>query len=262
MKTIYRLLTQLSSRKIISKTAGKAAKAKWSRRLIPHFARVYQIDMDETEKEQHEYPSLNAFFTRRLKEGCRIIHPAEDTVISPVDGRITAFGAIEEGSFFHVKGQRYSLAELLADEHKVRTYRHGQYIVIYLSPADYHRIHAPVSGHILGHAPHPGTVFPVNPFGMMHIKKVLSRNQRLITYIQNEHTEVAVVKVGALNVASIQLSDRLTSREVRKGDELAYFEFGSTVVLLVEKHAFQFHEHLQEGQRVKMGEAIGRLTDQ
>src|SRR5690606_18809828 len=107
--------------------------------------------------------------------------------------------------------------------------RQGFYIVLYLSPTDYHRIHCPVSGKLLEREHVPGKVYPVNEFGMRHMKGTLSRNERLITYIRHGGGEAAVVKVGAMNVSSIQYVEPL-GNTVERGQELAYFEFGSTVV--------------------------------
>lgn len=259
MKPMYKLLTQLSSRRTISKITGQVAKSKLSKGLIPHFAKTYKINIQEAEKRLEDYPTLNAFFTRRLKEGIRHIDTDPRKMVSPVDALITGVGEMKGGSILNVKGQTYTIHEMLDEPEKEQLFQNGHYIVLYLSPTDYHRIHTPISGEIIKHVHKRGKVYPVNQFGLEHMKRVLSRNERLITYIKNEYTEVAVVKVGALNVASIQLSDRLTSKEVQKGDELAYFEFGSTVVLLIKGKTFHFDEKIREGERVQMGETLGKM---
>lgn len=261
MKPIYKLLTQLSSRKTVSRLSGRFAKSRLSKHIIPHFAKTYKINVQEAEKDLQEYATLNTFFTRRLKAGARPIDSQTDTLISPVDAVITGIGEISAGTILNVKGQRYTISEMLEDPEQEAHFHHGHYIVLYLSPTDYHRIHTPVSGQIIKHVHKKGKVYPVNDFGLKNMKRVLSRNERLITYISNPYTEVAVVKVGALNVASIQLSDRLHSKEVQKGDELAYFEFGSTVVLLIKEGTFQFQSTLSEGDRVRLGQAIGKMIN-
>lgn len=262
MKPVYRLLTELSSRKSVSMLTGKLAKSKLSKGFISNFAKTYKINLSEAEKELQEYPTLNAFFTRRLKEGLRPIDAKVDTVVSPVDALITGIGEITEGTILNVKGQQYTVEEMLEDKEQEALYRNGHYVVLYLSPTDYHRIHTPISGEIVKHVHKIGKVYPVNDFGLKHAKRVLSRNERLITYIKNKDTEVAVVKVGALNVASIQLSDRLQSKNIKKGEELAFFEFGSTVVLLLKEGTFQFLSGLKEGDHVKLGEPIGVIIHQ
>ena len=256
--SVFRLLTELSSRKWISGVTGRFAKSSVSRRLIPRFAKLYGIDPAEAEKDIHEYASLNDFFTRRLKSGMRAIDAATDTLISPVDAKITGIGSIADGTLLNVKGQDYTVEELLNHSPRAVNYRNGFYIVLYLSPTDYHRIHSPVTGKVLEREHVRGKVYPVNEFGMRHMKRTLSRNERLITYIHHDDGEVAVVKVGAMNVSSIRyVEPQLES--LARGDELAYFEFGSTVVLLMETGTFRVREDLMVNSKVRMGEALGVL---
>lgn len=258
MKPLLRLLTELSSRKFISTLAGTFAKSKWSRKLITKFASTYRIPVEEAEKAIAEYTSLNEFFTRRLKPGLRLVDMDPATLTSPVDALITGMGEIHAGGTMQVKGQEYTVEELLNHSPRTVNYSNGYFIVLYLSPQDYHRIHAPVSGTIVEKEHIPGRVYPVNDFAIRNLKKVLSRNERLATYIQHSGGEVAVVKVGALNVSSIRYIEPLPD-QLEKGAELAYFEFGSTVVLLMESGTFKPSEAIKEGKRVRMGEAIGTL---
>ncbi|WP_248927740.1 archaetidylserine decarboxylase [Paenibacillus hamazuiensis] len=258
MKPLFRLLTELSSRKTISRLTGAFAKSKASKALIPRFAKTYGIRVEDAEKHISEYASLNEFFTRRLKSGLRPVDTAQSTVVSPVDALITGMGRIESGQILNVKGQDYTIEELLNRSPRMVSYEHGFYLVLYLSPTDYHRIHSPVTGDILEKEHVPGKVYPVNDFGLRHMPRVLSRNERLITYMQHESGEVAVVKVAAMNVSSIQYVDPLPNH-LERGDELAYFEFGSTVVLLLETNTFECRSDLAVGSKVRMGEALGKL---
>jgi phosphatidylserine decarboxylase len=127
-----------------------------------------------------------------------------------------------------------------------------------LSPTDYHRIHSPCSGEIAESEHVAGKVYPVNDFGLTFMRRVLSRNERLITYIRHEGGELALVKVGALNVSSIRYVEPRPHR-VGRGDELAYFEFGSTVVLLTEDGTFEPGTDLGTGDIVRMGQRLGTL---
>ncbi|MDQ1912254.1 archaetidylserine decarboxylase [Paenibacillus sp. GD4] len=255
-RSLFRLLTELSSRKTISRMTGAFAKSKLSRGFIPQFAKTYGIPVEDAEKSLHEYASLNDFFTRRLKTGLRPIHTAPGAMVSPVDALITGMGPIQEGLILNVKGQDYTIDELLNHSPRMVNYKNGFFYVLYLSPTDYHRIHTPVSGIIVEKEHIPGKVYPVNDFGLRFMRRVLSRNERLVTYMQHEGGEVAVVKVGALNVASIRYVDPLPDR-LERGDELAYFEFGSTIVLLTETATFESRADLKVGSKVKMGEALG-----
>lgn len=253
---LFRLLTELSSQKWLSRLTGLFAKSSVSRHLIPRFSRMYGINPADAEKSLEQYASLNDFFTRRLKAGLRPIDSSEQSIISPVDAKVTGIGIIQDGLLVNVKGQDYTIEELLNRSPRTVNYKNGFYMVLYLSPTDYHRIHSPVSGSIVEKEHVPGKVYPVNEFGMRRMKRTLSRNERLITYIAHDRAEIAVVKVGAMNVSSIRYAEPLNNK-LNKGDELAYFEFGSTVVLLMESGVFRPRPDLMLNSKVRMGENIG-----
>ncbi len=251
-------MTELSSRKWISRLMGRFSHSQASRYLIPWFAKSYGIPLHEAEMELNEYRTLNQFFTRKLKSGMRPIHQQDGGLISPVDALITFMGEIRSGLMLNVKGQDYTLSDLLNHSPHVHTFEHGYAFVLYLSPTDYHRIHAPVTGTLMESEHIKGRVYPVNDYSMTNMKSVLSRNERLITYLSHERGEIAVVKVGAMNVSSIRYTDGQAKRW-NQGDDLAYFEFGSTVVLLTENGTFEPSPARTVGQKVKMGESLGRF---
>lgn len=260
-RRLLRAMTELTSRKWISRLTGAFAKSVFSRRLIRRFAQTYRIPIQEAEKNIEEYGSLNEFFTRRLKPGARPVDEAADALVSPVDARVAACGTIRDGTLLQVKGQDYTLDELLGASPRIPQYRNGCYWVLYLSPSDYHRIHAPCTGKVVETDHLPGRVYPVNEFGLTFMRRVLSRNERLVTYILHGHGELAVVKVGALNVSSIRYVDDQPPQSLNRGDELAYFEFGSTVVLLTENGTLSPRQDLKIGDKVRMGERLGTLID-
>ncbi|WP_373232642.1 archaetidylserine decarboxylase [Cohnella sp.] len=258
-RPLLRMMTELSSRKFVSRITGHLAKSSLSRRWISRFAAMYQIPVDEAEKKLEEYTSINDFFTRRLKPGTRPIDLSINALVSPVDAKITGCGKIEDGLLLQVKGQDYTLDELLNGSPRASQYLHGYFWVLYLSPTDYHRIHSPCEGEVVESEHIPGRVYPVNEFGLTSMKRVLSRNERLVTYIRHEIGEAAVVKVGALNVSSIKYVDP-EPKALERGQELAYFEFGSTVVLLTEDGTLVPRADLKTGDKVRMGELLGTLT--
>jgi len=259
-KWMFRQLTELTSRKWISRMTGSFAQSSASKVLIARFAKLYQINIDEAEKQLSEYHSLNEFFTRRLKQGARPIIEDTQSIISPVDALITSCGKITDHMLLNVKGQSYSVRDLLQSEQNAQRFNDGYFYVLYLSPTDYHRIHTPIAGKIIERKHLLGKVYPVNDASMTMMSQVLNRNERLITYIEHEnHTQVAVVKVGALNVSSIKYVDE-QQQFCNKGDELAYFEFGSTVVLLFEANSFIPAAEATINTRIKMGEKLGSYS--
>ncbi|MDI4644383.1 archaetidylserine decarboxylase [Cohnella hashimotonis] len=256
---LLRAMTELSSRKFISRIAGSIAKSPMSRRFIPRFVAVYRIPVEEAEKPLADYATLNEFFTRRLAPGSRTIDATPDALVSPVDARIAACGPIENGLLMQIKGQDYSLEELLNRSPRASQYRSGYYWVLYLSPTDYHRIHTPCAGEIVETEHIPGRVYPVNERGLTLMRRVLSRNERLITYLRHGSGEIAVVKVGAFNVSSIKYIEPLP-RSLERGQEMAYFEFGSTVVLLTEDDTFLPLPGFKAGDQVRVGQLLGTLV--
>jgi phosphatidylserine decarboxylase len=70
---LLRAMTELTSRKFVSRLTGRLAKSPLSRRMIPRFAKLYRIAVHEAEKPVEQYGSLNEFFTRRLKPGARVV---------------------------------------------------------------------------------------------------------------------------------------------------------------------------------------------
>jgi phosphatidylserine decarboxylase len=237
------------------------------------FARRYRIEVDEAEHAIGEYPTLASFFTRRLREGSRPVAPGEQVVVSPVDARVAAVGLAEKGRMIQAKGRDYSVAALLDDPVEARAFEGGPYLTLYLSPRDYHRIHAPVAGVVEGYAYIPGKLFPVNPPAVRAIPNLFCVNERLISYLRSPTGRVAVVKVGATCVGRIRAAydDVVTRRgggarsmkygepiPIEKGAELGVFETGSTVILLFEPESVELDERLIEGARVRMGEAIAR----
>lgn len=258
VKQLLRLMTELSSHRWLSRLMGTFSHSRLSRFLIPTFIRSYHIPAAEAEKNPGEYRTLNEFFSRQLKPGMRPIATGADVLVSPVDATITAMGDISCGTIMNVKGQDYKLEELLNHSPHLELYKKGFFFVLYLSPTDYHRIHAPITGHKVESEHIRGRAYPVNDFGMRQMTSVLSRNERLITYIAGDCGQTAVVKVGAMNVSSIRYTDD-NATEWQAGGDLAYFEFGSTVVLLTESGTFTPRPGLGTDTKVKMGEWLGTL---
>ncbi len=261
---------------LLSHWMGRLAVSPGSRALIPWFVRAFAIDLEEAERPLGSYESLTDFFTRRLKPGRRIADPGAASVISPVDGQVAEFGAIANGTLVQAKGKSYTVSALLGDAQRAERFLDGSYLTIYLSPRDYHRIHSPVDGVVAGASYIPGRLFPVNAFGVRMVDQLFARNERLITYLQGVGGLVAVVKVGATMVGSARVvydpelrTQRRPARvdhrmlkgpRLHKGDELGWFEFGSTVILLFEPGKVRLRPDLQPGQRVLMGQAIGTMV--
>lgn len=277
MDSLKLLIMSVLPKKSLSRLVGKVANSSYSKVFIPHYIKHYKIDADEAEKSLTEFNSLTDFFIRKLKKDKRKVDDNPNSIVSPVDGVISIFGNIENGALIQAKGIYFTVNELLGnDKNQALKYNGGKFATIYLSPKDYHRIHSPLAGKIKSFTYVPGTLFPVNPFGVRAVKGLFARNERLITYLTTAAGEVAVIKVGATIVGSVKVNYNEITTNVSdnkiikgtisdnqfldKGEELGRFEFGSTVILLFEKDKMIFDEELKAGQSILMGSVIGQIS--
>ncbi|RFU66179.1 phosphatidylserine decarboxylase [Bacillus sp. V59.32b] len=255
LQPFYRILIELTNGKISSGALRRFSRSKWSRPFIPGYAKVYNINKEEIDGDIGSFPTLHDLFTRRLKSGTRGISDLESVVVSPVDGVLEDYGEITRDKQIIVKGKVYSVGEMLGDGAAVSKYIDGKYMVLYLSPSHYHRIHAPIEGEVTNRWVIGKKSFPVNRMGMKYGRSPLSKNYRNITEVKHGSGHVAVVKVGAMFVNSIVITDETSS--LSRGQEFAYFSFGSTVVLLFEKDTFTIADDLTVPTDVRVGEGIG-----
>ncbi|HEY5934270.1 MAG TPA: archaetidylserine decarboxylase [Kofleriaceae bacterium] len=259
-----------------SALVGWSAKKALPARLRPlayrAFARAVGANLDETELALAEYPSLGDFFARKLREGARTIEPAEDAIISPCDGVIAARGTATDGALVQAKGRSYRLEELIADEAWAATLANGQYVTIYLSPRDYHRVHAPLGGTLVRYDYIPGALWPVNPKVAARRDALLARNERVVIRLNVGWLgHVAIVMVGAAGVGNMTLAHGPGSASLRaagerhrvelgkpveRGEELGAFRLGSTVVVIMPPGK-AILEDAEVGDAVRFGQRIG-----
>lgn len=254
-KKLYQYTIELTNGPLTSNLLQRFARSSGSRSLIPNYVRTYKINLNDIEEEIGAFPTLHDFFIRKLRAGSR--PQANSHLISPVDGKVEIAGRIHEDSSFLVKGQQYSLAELLGSEELAERYAQGDYAVLYLSPANYHRIHSPLDGNVKRQFVLGRKSYPVNQSGLLYGKSPISGNHRLITELETASGNVLMVKVGAMFVNSIELTN--TSGSWKKGEEVGYFSFGSTVVLFFEPNCFRFTDNIMSGEPIKVGEALANM---
>ncbi|WP_144547753.1 phosphatidylserine decarboxylase [Bacillus sp. X1(2014)] len=252
---LYRFMIELTNGRWTSVILRRFARSSVSRFMIPSFAKIYHLNQEEMEKELSDYPTLHDLFVRTLKREARIIDKSEETVVSPVDAVIEDVGQIRETSDILVKGKMYSIEEMLGDQELLAKYIHGTYMILYLSPSHYHRIHSPVNGIVTKQWTLGSKSYPVNKLGLKYGVRTLAKNYRVITEAKTDYGYVAIVKVGAMFVNSIETTHK--GSELEKGSEMAYFSFGSTVVLLFEKDIFQIDSTIHTPKEIKVGEKIG-----
>ncbi len=258
LKQVYRLMIELTNGKWTSVILQRFARSRISRFVVPSFAKIYELNQDEMEKTLHEYPTLHDLFIRTLKKEVRIVDKNNDSVVSPVDAVIEDVGSINQTSEMVVKGKSYSIQEMLGNQETATRYLNGTYMVLYLSPSHYHRIHSPITGTIVKQWTLGSKSYPVNKMGLKYGVRTLAKNYRMITEVNTASGHIAIVKVGAMFVNSIEKTHK--GMTLQKGEEMAYFSFGSTIVLLFEKGIFQLDPSIHTPKDIRIGEKIGVMV--
>jgi phosphatidylserine decarboxylase len=244
--------------------------------IIARFVKRFGVNMAEAaQSDIRAYATFNEFFTRALAPGARPI--ADAPMVCPVDGAISAFGAIERGQIFQAKGHSYSSTALLGgDAQLAAPFDDGHFATLYLSPKDYHRIHMPCAGRLLRMVHVPGALFSVNPATAKGVPGLFARNERVVCIFETAFGPFALVLVGATIVGSMATawhgvvnpprSGQLRSwsyadRDValKQGDEMGRFLLGSTVVMLWPKLALRFNAAWQPGGAVRLGQTMAQI---
>ena len=229
-------------------------------------------DLDLSEAKKTEFRSLHDCFTRELRPGLRPFDPDPAVVASPSDGIVGAHGRIRDTELFQIKGAPYSLLDLLGDSSLVERHRNGRFLTLRLTSSMYHRFHAPYDGRIERVTFIHGDVWNVNPIALKRVERLFCRNERAVIETRLPSGEaltlvpVAAILVASLRLHFLDLTLNAQSRgpttfpcdaSVKKGDELGWFEHGSTIIVLAPDH-FEFAANVIEGARVKAGEPLLR----
>jgi phosphatidylserine decarboxylase len=229
-------------------------------------------DLDLSEARKTEFKSLHDCFTRELRPGLRPFDPDPAVIASPSDAIVGAHGRIEDTKLFQIKGAPYALLDLLGDPALVEQHRNGRFITLRLTSSMYHRFHAPADCRIEKVTFIHGDVWNVNPIALKRVERLFCKNERAVLQARLSTGEpLTLVPVAAILVASIRLHflDRTLNAQTKgpvtfpcdasatKGDELGWFEHGSTIIVLAPDH-FEFCDNVADGARIRAGEPLLR----
>jgi phosphatidylserine decarboxylase len=229
-------------------------------------------DLDLREAQKTHFKSMHDCFTRELRPGLRPVDPDPQIVVSPCDAIVGAHGAIADTELFQIKGAPYSLHDLLGDPALVEAHRNGRFVTLRLTSSMYHRFHAPHDARIEQVTSISGDTWNVNPISLKRIERLFCKNERAVIRTRLQTGEIlTLVPVAAILVASIRLHflDIVLGAgntgpkvfacgvSVRKGEELGWFEHGSTIIVLTPDR-FSFCDNVREGARIRMGQPLLR----
>ena len=285
--TVRRLISGLTQHEdlnfLLTNRVPRAALTRfmgWFSRIENPFVRNASIacwrmfsDLDLSEARKAQFRSLHDCFTRELKPGSRPPDPDPSIVVSPSDAIIGAHGAIEDTRLFQIKGAGYSLIDLLGDPALVEAHRNGRFVTLRLTSSMYHRFHAPHDCRIEQVTLIRGDTWNVNPIALKRIERLFCKNERAVIQTRLVSGQsLTLVPVAAILVASIRLHflDIVLNAQtrgpsvfacdvnVRKGEELGWFEHGSTIIVLTEDR-FEFCDNVREGARILAGQPLLRM---
>ena len=235
--------------------------------------RLFVDDLRLEEARKSEFTSLHDCFIRQLKPGARPVYADPDVLTSPCDAVVGEFGSVSNGQVLQAKGYPYAVAELLGGPAYAGRLEGAHSVTLRLNASMYHRFHAPCAGRVRGLRYISGDTWNVNPIALRRIERLYCRNERAVLTLEPESGDPAVtlVPVAAILVASMRIhglaepltleyegpNDIALDRKVAKGEELGYFEHGSTIILFASS-AFDFDANLARGTVIRMGRPLLR----
>ncbi|MCB2313620.1 phosphatidylserine decarboxylase [Clostridium tagluense] len=258
------LVELLLKKKLFSKLYGYYCDTKISCKKIESFIEDFNIDMSLYQKTPDQYSSFNEFFIRELNPEGRIISSNDNALISPCDGKISAYENIDLDGLVQIKGFTYSLKELVEDNEIYNLYHGGTCLIFRLCPTDYHRFHFIDSGVCGETTKIKGHYYSVNPIALKNVKKLFCQNKREWSILHSDNfSDVIYMEVGATCVGSI-IQGYTPNVRITKGEEKGYFKFGgSTVILFFKKGVVKMNEEILTQTKlgfetsVTLGEKIG-----
>ena len=272
------ILQYLLPKHILSRLVAKIANCRTpfiKNFIILWYCKFYQLDLAEAVETNYlNYPTFNDFFVRALKPDTRPMPEDPKAIASPVDGKIWQMGKINKTTLINAKEHDFTIEHLLADNNEASQFQNGDFAVLYLAPYNYHRIHMPIDGKLRSMRYVPGNLFSVNPKIADQIPDLFAKNERVVTIFDTELGPMAMILVGAMIVGSIETTwEGVITPDKHKqpltwnydtldivfsrGEEIARFKLGSTVILLFPEQTIQWQKELQAGIPIKMGQSLG-----
>ena len=244
--------------------------------LVKAYVMWFRVDMSQVLVPPGGFGSFGEFFARKLRSDARPVCDDPGSVVSPCDGVMMDKGRIEDGAASNivVKGTRYSVRDLIADDSVTSGLAGGGYCLLYLHPRDYHRVHVPVDSTLREVRYVPGARYPVAPWASTFAGGVLGKNERIAFDLElpGNDRKCVLLMVAAFGVGGIECrihtgAEKLPNgvqrtscvESLNRGDEIGTFRLGSTVVFLWPGNLVEIDKSLVVGARVQAGQRIGRI---
>jgi len=267
-----RFVVEHQAKKILyhlSKIQGEKYDSPESKKGIMEFVHFHNLNVEEMLEPPESYRTFNEFFYRKLKPNARpIADPNNQRIaVCGADSRTNVFLSVDEATKLWIKGQKFSVGSLLGDHSLGQDFTNGSLVIFRLAPQDYHRFHSPVTGTLVSMTPMEGTYYTVNPIAIRQDVDVYTENKRVRCLLRTpEFGDVIFMAIGATLVGSVNFTKKVGD-SFKKGDELGYFAFGgSTIIVLFKSGCITFENDLVINSAkpietlVKLGQPLGRAN--
>lgn len=267
------LVTNRLPRRWLTLAIGRLSRVEhpWISKASIYLWQLFVDDLRLHEARKRTFRSLHDCFVREIRPETRPVCQQPATIVSPCDAVVGEFGRLNGVTAIQAKGFPYSLEELMGSEERAYRYRDGLFVTLRLKSSMYHRFHSPSDAAISGLTYISGDTWNVNPIALKKIERLFCKNERLVIDMQTgtDGTAIALVPVAAILVASIRLhaldyplnlryrgpNDIECRASYKRGEEMGYFEHGSTIVLFATGRA-RFAKSVETGKVVRMGRPL------
>ncbi|MBO5054128.1 MAG: phosphatidylserine decarboxylase [Muribaculaceae bacterium] len=246
---------------------------------VKSFYNSPEFNMDEYLEPRGGWKSYNEFFARSCKPGARPVAAITDSTVitSPADATFDGAWEVRGDDTIEIKGIHWKISELLEGSPYKDRFKGGMWMHSFLGPADYHRQHSPVAGRVLESRDIMGVVYlevtavpdpktgrntleghrPVARFDAPDTPGYEFMQNRGLVVMQSSIGLVAILPMGMGQVSSVVMTAE-PGAVLRKGEEISYFQFGGSDIVMVFEAAANVHFTATVGQHYKYGRAIAK----
>lgn len=237
-----------------------------------------EFNMPEYLEPRGGWKTYNEFFARRCKPGYRPVAAIEDSsvITSPADSTFDGAWEVRGDDTIEIKGIHWKISELLEGSPYKDRFKGGIWMHSFLGPSDYHRQHAPVSGRVLESRDIMGVVYlevtavpdpatgrnkldgkRVSHFGAPDTPGYEFMQNRGLVVMESSIGLVAILPMGMGQVSSVVMTAE-PGVVLRKGEEISYFQFGGSDIVMVFEAASNVHFTATVGQHYKYGRPMAK----
>lgn len=197
------------------------------------FAKANGIPLEGWDRNVRDYPSIDAFFTRKYQSMRLRTNP--EAIVSPSEGTVVAYTSVSLMQRLWVKQKACTLANMGVPQEYLGRLEGGTVCCLKLDVHNLHRFYAPVAGKIVARVDHLEPLrlsHSVRPFALQAGLPIMTENRRVVLVIENPFIgPVVMMIVGGIGIDSIEMLVE-EGEDLRQGQEVGLFHMGGSAILL------------------------------